>query len=109
MLSSEGKVAEQGTYKELSARPNGAFTKLMEWQMSAGDVSDGVVGQQGAAPAPRETSAAVDRSSDALPHHSVESKRALSEAGETAPEVVLEKAAEVAPVAGPSGSGVGAK
>lgn len=37
MLSSDGKVAEQGSYAELSSRP-GAFTKLMEWQMSGGDI-----------------------------------------------------------------------
>ncbi|KAI9792174.1 MAG: ATP-binding cassette permease mdl1 [Peltula sp. TS41687] len=36
VLSSEGRVAEQGTFKELSANPHGAFSKLMEWQMSAG-------------------------------------------------------------------------
>lgn len=38
MLSADGKVAEQGSYAELSARKDGAFTKLMEWQMSGGDV-----------------------------------------------------------------------
>ncbi|KAL8973757.1 MAG: hypothetical protein Q9197_002005 [Variospora fuerteventurae] len=38
VLSSDGKVAEQGSYAELSGRPNGAFTRLMEWQMSGGDV-----------------------------------------------------------------------
>ena len=37
MLSSEGKVAQQGSYAELSQDPNGAFTKLMEWQMSGGE------------------------------------------------------------------------
>jgi len=37
VLSSDGTVAEQGTYKDLSNRPDGAFTKLMEWQMSGGD------------------------------------------------------------------------
>ncbi|EDN03468.1 hypothetical protein HCAG_01333 [Histoplasma mississippiense (nom. inval.)] len=37
VLSSDGRVAEQGTYKELSSRPDGAFTKLMEWQMSGGE------------------------------------------------------------------------
>lgn len=37
MLSSDGKVAEQGSYKDLSTNPNGAFTKLMEWQMSGGE------------------------------------------------------------------------
>ncbi|KAL5358991.1 P-loop containing nucleoside triphosphate hydrolase protein [Aspergillus floccosus] len=39
VLGPDGKVAEQGSYEELSARPDGAFTKLMEWQMSGGDVS----------------------------------------------------------------------
>lgn len=38
VLSPEGKVAEQGTYEELSSRPDGAFTKLMEWQMSGGEM-----------------------------------------------------------------------
>ncbi|KAJ6127321.1 ABC transporter integral membrane type 1 [Penicillium sp. IBT 18751x] len=37
VLGNDGTVAEQGSYEELSARPNGAFTKLMEWQMSGGD------------------------------------------------------------------------
>ncbi|KAL1852730.1 ATP-binding cassette permease mdl1 [Paecilomyces lecythidis] len=37
VLGPDGKVAEQGSYKELSSRPDGAFTKLMEWQMSGGD------------------------------------------------------------------------
>lgn len=37
VLGPDGKVAEQGTYHELSSRPDGAFTKLMEWQMSGGD------------------------------------------------------------------------
>ncbi|KAI9367530.1 P-loop containing nucleoside triphosphate hydrolase protein [Aspergillus egyptiacus] len=37
VLSNDGKVAEQGTYEELSARPDGAFTKLMEWQLHGGD------------------------------------------------------------------------
>lgn len=39
VLSPDGKVAEQGSYEELSSHPDGAFTKLMEWQMSGGDVS----------------------------------------------------------------------
>ena len=41
VLSSDGTVAEQGSYKDLSANPNGAFTKLMEWQMSGGDTEKG--------------------------------------------------------------------
>lgn len=39
VLSPDGTVAEQGSYEVLSSRPEGAFTKLMEWQMSGGDVS----------------------------------------------------------------------
>jgi putative ABC transport system ATP-binding protein len=37
VLGPNGTVAEQGSYEELSSRPDGAFTKLMEWQMSGGD------------------------------------------------------------------------
>lgn len=37
VLSNEGTVAEMGSYKELSSKPDGAFTKLMEWQMSGGE------------------------------------------------------------------------
>ncbi|EXJ89134.1 ABC transport system ATP-binding protein [Capronia epimyces CBS 606.96] len=36
-LSSDGHVAEMGSFKDLSSRPDGAFTKLMEWQMSGGE------------------------------------------------------------------------
>ena len=31
-------MAEEGTYEQLSSNPEGAFNKLMEWQMSGGDV-----------------------------------------------------------------------
>ncbi|KAI2873829.1 hypothetical protein CBS76997_8348 [Aspergillus niger] len=37
VLAPDGKVAEQGTYEELSSRPDGAFTKLMEWQINGGE------------------------------------------------------------------------
>lgn len=37
-LNSEGSVAQTGTYAELSADKDGAFAKLMEWQMSGGTV-----------------------------------------------------------------------
>ncbi|KAF2139151.1 uncharacterized protein K452DRAFT_300700 [Aplosporella prunicola CBS 121167] len=36
-IGADGRVAEEGTYKELSSRPDGAFAKLMEWQMSGGE------------------------------------------------------------------------
>ncbi|KAI0169465.1 P-loop containing nucleoside triphosphate hydrolase protein [Hypoxylon sp. FL1284] len=38
VLSSNGTVAEAGSYEELSANPHSEFTRLMEWQMSGGDV-----------------------------------------------------------------------
>jgi putative ABC transport system ATP-binding protein len=40
VIGGDGTVAEEGSYKELSERPNGAFSKLMEWQLS-GEGMDG--------------------------------------------------------------------
>jgi putative ABC transport system ATP-binding protein len=37
-INSDGQVAEEGTYEELTNNPDGAFNKLMEWQMSGGEV-----------------------------------------------------------------------
>lgn len=37
VLSSDGTVAEVGSYNALSADPESAFSKLMEWQMSGGE------------------------------------------------------------------------
>jgi putative ABC transport system ATP-binding protein len=42
VLSSEGTVAEVGSYTELSANKDSAFSKLMEWQMSGGDAPPAV-------------------------------------------------------------------
>ena len=39
-LGNDGRVAEMGSYRELSNRPDGAFSKLMEWQMSGGEATD---------------------------------------------------------------------
>ena len=39
MLGADGRVAEQGPFSVLSANKEGAFTKLMEWQMSGGEVA----------------------------------------------------------------------
>lgn len=39
VLSTEGTVAETGSYAALSANKDSAFSKLMEWQMSGGDVA----------------------------------------------------------------------
>ncbi|KAI0124349.1 ATP-dependent permease MDL2 [Xylariales sp. AK1849] len=40
VLSNRGTVAEIGSYNELSANPDSAFSKLMEWQMSGGDIPE---------------------------------------------------------------------
>ncbi|PGH21638.1 hypothetical protein AJ80_03071 [Polytolypa hystricis UAMH7299] len=52
VLGADGRVAEMGAYKELSERTEGAFTKLMEWQMHGGEggvpVAAGVAGGPGA-------------------------------------------------------------
>ena len=53
VLSSDGKVAEQGTYKDLSNNPHGAFSKLMEWQMSGGETNDSASTSTSIAPEPR--------------------------------------------------------
>ena len=37
-LGADGQVAEEGTYQELASNPDGAFSKLMEWQLSGGEV-----------------------------------------------------------------------
>lgn len=50
VISGEGTIAEEGTYKELSNNPDGAFSKLMEWQMS----SDSGTGPR-SMPAPKPT------------------------------------------------------
>ncbi|RDA89912.1 hypothetical protein CP533_6221 [Ophiocordyceps camponoti-saundersi (nom. inval.)] len=40
VLNTEGKVAEIGSYTKLAADPDSAFSKLMEWQMSGGEVPE---------------------------------------------------------------------
>jgi putative ABC transport system ATP-binding protein len=37
VIGSDGTIAEEGSYRELSANADGAFSKLMEWQMSGGE------------------------------------------------------------------------
>ncbi|KAK3177743.1 ATP-binding cassette permease mdl1 [Lecanicillium sp. MT-2017a] len=40
VLNTEGKVAEIGSYTQLAANKDSAFSKLMEWQMSGGEVAE---------------------------------------------------------------------
>lgn len=46
VLSSEGTLAQQGSYEELSRDRNGAFWELMAWQMSGGDNADTTTSEQ---------------------------------------------------------------
>lgn len=39
-IGGDGRIAEIGSYKELSANEEGAFFKLMKWQMSGGEPAD---------------------------------------------------------------------
>lgn len=50
VIGSDGTIAEEGTYAELSSNKEGAFSKLMEWQMSGEPVS----GWQRRSPHPTE-------------------------------------------------------
>jgi putative ABC transport system ATP-binding protein len=56
VLGNDGRVAEQGTYRELSANPESHFSKLMEWQMSGGEEE----GKAGAGGKPVETARAKE-------------------------------------------------
>lgn len=40
VLNNEGRVAEIGSYNQLAADPESAFSRLMEWQMSGGETPD---------------------------------------------------------------------
>ncbi len=116
VLSSEGKVAEQGTFQELSTKPDGAFTKLMEWQMSGGSVDDSTSQTRFGSPPdqrgpPSEAEEIHHRLADGRPEtdHEVDNDSAATTSEDdvdeetvnvkkdtaTAPEVVLEKAKQV--------------
>ncbi|KAI9800020.1 MAG: ATP-binding cassette permease mdl1 [Piccolia ochrophora] len=98
VLSSEGRVAETGTFKELSSNPNGAFTKLMEWQMTGGDVEERAAPTASFAPEhrgpPTEAEefsqgwAGGDRGRQDVNEEGLKVRREK----ETAPEAVLERA-----------------
>jgi putative ABC transport system ATP-binding protein len=34
VIGSDGTIVEEGSYKQLSTNPDGAFSKLMKWQIS---------------------------------------------------------------------------
>lgn len=41
VLSNDGKVADQGSYSDLSSKRDGPFQKLMEWQMASSEGTEG--------------------------------------------------------------------
>lgn len=95
VLGSDGKVAEQGSYKELSADPESAFSKLMEWQMSGGDAETAKVPRHEGQMTESEE-IADDLSKAELEAAAEEEEEALAERqrnGRTA-EVVAEKASK---------------
>ncbi|KAL9112567.1 MAG: hypothetical protein Q9227_003138 [Pyrenula ochraceoflavens] len=117
VLSNEGTVAEMGSYAELSARPEGAFTKLMEWQMSGGEKrgiedrereSTAVEGERSGPPSEQEEIEHLLSSGEAEGESESESESEEQEnadeeslrrakGGETEREVVVEKAAKEPP------------
>ena len=95
MLSSEGKVAQQGSYAELSQDPNGAFTKLMEWQMSGGETQGEPQVKNDAEPETEETlNGYEDVVEGLLEENEVDEDEAAlksKRSDEAGPETVLEK------------------
>ena len=95
MLSSDGKVAQQGSYAELSQDRDGAFTKLMEWQMSGGETKGEPEVTKDVEPEAKETMGEYDDVVEGLSEESEveEDEAALkSKRGDEAgPESVLDK------------------
>ena len=96
VLSTDGKVAQQGPYSELERDPNGAFAKLMEWQMSGGEAKQ-EDHRKDAAPPPRKVSeyedaddvveAMADEGQEGGDEEAMKTRRA----DEATPETVREK------------------
>lgn len=95
MLSSDGKVAQQGSYAELSQDRHGAFTKLMEWQMSGGETKGEPEVTKEVEPEAKETMSEYDDVVEGLSEESEveEDEAALKpkRGDEAGPETVLDK------------------
>ena len=96
MLSSDGTVAQQGSYAELSQDPDGAFTKLMEWQMSGGETKGTPEGTNDAESEANETLSGYEDVVEGLSEESevyeVDGEALKEKRGDEAtPETVLNK------------------
>lgn len=93
MLSSEGTVAQQGSYADLSQDPNGAFTKLMEWQMSGGETKGGPEMKNDVEPEAKETLSGYEDVVEGLSEESEVDEEAFKEkrSDEAGPETVFDK------------------
>lgn len=66
VLDNQGKVAEQGTYRALAANPEGAFSRLMEWQLSGEEVSVGHVEERSGELTEKEVEEEMELEEEAL-------------------------------------------
>ena len=91
VLSPNGKVAQQGSYTQLSQDPNGAFAKLMEWQMSGGETKQEV--REDAEPAAMDAEYDSDDMLEAMSESGKEDGEALKakSSDEALPETVTQK------------------
>jgi putative ABC transport system ATP-binding protein len=94
VLGSDGKVAETGTYTSLSNNPNSAFSKLMEWQMSGGDIDESAGKEIGGhLTESEEINADLDRMDEEADGEEVQEEGAkVRKKAQTSSEAVLEKA-----------------
>lgn len=95
MLSSDGRVAQQGSYAELSQDPDGAFTRLMEWQMSGGETKGEPEVKNDVEPEAKETLSGYEDVVEGLSEESEVEEDAAAlkpkRGDEAGPETVLEK------------------
>ena len=92
VLGADGTVAEQGSYEALSRNKDGAFTRLMEWQMSGGETDGGGGGEKG--PPGERDEALVDSAEENPGPRDGGAVEGVRGEKVTKSEMVLEKAGE---------------
>ncbi len=92
VLSPDGKVAQQGSYAELSKDNEGAFAKLMEWQMSGGETKDGDAQTEQSKGAPTEYEDVIEGLSEEEPRsEELEAAFKANASDEAVPETIEQK------------------